>query len=149
VVSLDGYAELFVRSLHLDLEDLFEEPLEVQYPEFRRSSTQDSQSVVGVMEKGDLLSFVDELELSEAELSQQVQELAHDEPIGEWVGLIREFLLKRPGEGISFVALQRSLGIPWICLWLGLLHGGENWQLRQSGEFYNPHHIEVRAVLIK
>jgi hypothetical protein len=147
VVELDAYVELFVQFLHLDVSELFEEPEPVQYPEQRRSPCHDGQSLAGEVDKAALLSLVDELEreLNEAELTQQVQELAHDEPIGEWVARIRDFLSQQPSAVVSFPELTQGLEMPWVAVWLGLLHGGEDWQLRQEGEFYEASGIFVAA----
>jgi hypothetical protein len=94
------------------------------------------QSVVNEWDKAALLSFVDELE-REVEQTQQVQSLAHDEPILQWVEVIRAFLSQQPlGQAVSFVELVRSLSLPKVAVWLGLLHG-QGWQLQQKGEFYD------------
>jgi hypothetical protein len=147
VVELDGYAELFVQSQHLDVAELFEEPEAVNYPEDRRSPCHDDQSVTGEVDKAALLSLVDELEreLTEDELTQQVQELAHDEPIGEWVEMIRDFLSQPPDPVVSFPELVSGLNIPCVAVWLGLLHGGEGWQMVQAGEFYEAGGIQIRG----
>jgi hypothetical protein len=137
VIDLEDCSELFVQSLHLEMDELFEEPEGVCYPEQRRSPCKAEQSLVGEIDKAALLSFVDELELSEAELTEQVQELAHDEPIMEWVEAIQGFLSQQPlGQAVSFVELVRSLALPQVAVWLGLLHG-QDWQLQQNGEFYD------------
>jgi hypothetical protein len=137
VIDLNDCSELFVQSLHLEMDELFEEPEGVCYPEQRRSPCKAEQSLVGEVEKATLLSFVDELELSEAELTEQVQDLAHDEPIMEWVEAIQGFLSQQPlGQAVSFVELMRSLALPKVAVWLGLLHG-QDWQLQQTGEFYD------------
>jgi hypothetical protein len=151
LVDLDAYAELFVQSLHLDVSELFEESEPVHYPEQRRSPCHDGQSIAGDVDKAALLSLVDDLEreLDEEELPQQVQGLAHDEPIGEWVARIREFLSQQPSAVVSFPELTQGLEMPWVAVWLGLLHGGESWQMQQKGAFYDPQRIEVREVLIE
>jgi hypothetical protein len=143
VVDLDDCSELFVQSLHLDLDELFEEPDEVCYPKQRRSTSRAEQSLVGEVDKATLLSFVDALE-HEIELTKQVQSLAHDEPIMEWVEAIQVFLSQQRESATSFAEIVRFLTLPKVAVWLGLLHG-QDLQLQQTGEFYDGLKIMISA----
>jgi hypothetical protein len=60
--------------------------------------------------------------------------------------MIRNFLSKQPDPVVSFPELTRGLEMPWVAVWLGLLHGGERWQVRQVGEFYDVGAIQVRDI---
>ena len=146
-IDLEDCSELFVQSLHLDVSDLFEEPEAVQYPKERRSPCRDDDSVVGEVDRDVLLDVVDEWEpepeLSEADWEKRVRELAHGEEVSVWVDAIRDFLSQRFQGGdqddrgaISFPELGRALGMEQVPLWIGLLHGGGEWQVWQTGEFY-------------
>jgi hypothetical protein len=154
-ILAEDFFDRFVRqSMQVDFEQFIEPPSRLPRLVTERdfeSSSEDNQSLAGEVDKAALLSMVDELEreLNEAELTQQVQELAHDEPIGEWVEMIRDFLSNRPaGEAISFVELQRSLSMPRINLWLGLLHAQEFCQLYQQGWFYDPDTLQIKRMSI-
>jgi hypothetical protein len=102
------------------------------------------RSVVGEVDKATLLSFIDDLE-NEIELTKQVQSLAHDEPILQWVKAIQVFLSQQPEQTTLFAEIVRSLSIPKVAIWLGLLHG-QDWQLQQTGEFYDGARIVVSAL---
>jgi hypothetical protein len=155
-INLEDCSELFVQSLHLDVADLFEEPEPVWYPEGRRSPSRDDDSVVGNVDKDTLLGVVEEWEaepeLTEADLVQRVRELAHGEEVSAWVTMIRDFfsrrLLQVGDRGndrrlISLPELGRAVRLEVVPLWIGLLHGSEEWQLQQTGEFYDQTRILV------
>jgi hypothetical protein len=143
VLSEDFLSGLLRESMSVDLTDMMED-LEIPKLHVQRSPV---HSVAGEADKAALLSMVDDLEreLNEEELTQQVQALAHDEPIGEWVEMIREFLSQQPDPVVSFPEIVSGLKIPCVAVWLGLLHGGESWQMSQAGEFYEAGAIQIRG----
>lgn len=140
VVDLEECVDLFVRSLSLDVTDLFEEPESVQYPTNRKkkSSSQIDGSVVGEVDKEALLNWVDQVAaeqpLDEAQMTEQIRNLAHGENVEEWSRAVA-YYLQRLGSKICLPDLQRALEMPIVELWLGLLIGG--YSLEQQGEFYN------------
>lgn len=140
VVNLEECVELFVQSLSLDVTDLFEEPEPAQYPRNRKkkSLTQTNGSVVGEVDKEALLNWVDQMAaeqpLDEAQMAEQIRELAHGENVEEWSRAIAQYLLHLPSN-ICLPDLQQALEMPLVELWLGLLMGG--YSLSQQGEFYD------------
>ncbi|MGI0484301.1 hypothetical protein ACN4EK_02625 [Pantanalinema rosaneae CENA516] len=140
VVNLENCVDLFVQSLTLDVSELFEEPEPIQYPANRKqkSSIQEEGSIVGEVEKNALLNWVDQVAadqaLNEAQMAEQIRDLAHGENVEEWSRAIAQYL-QRFGSKILLPDLQQALGIPIVELWLGLLMGG--YSLSQQGEFYD------------
>nr|RNJ69406.1 MAG: hypothetical protein EDM05_08995 [Leptolyngbya sp. IPPAS B-1204] len=140
VVNLENCVDLFVQSLTLDVSELFEEPGPIQYPANRKqkSSIQEEGSIVGEVEKNALLNWVDQVAadqaLNEAQMVEQIRDLAHGENVEEWSRAIARYL-QRFGSKILLPDLQQALGMPIVELWLGLLMGG--YSLEQQGGFYN------------
>ncbi|OUC15079.1 MAG: hypothetical protein B0A82_08860 [Alkalinema sp. CACIAM 70d] len=147
VVNLDACVDLFVQSLALDVSDLFEESEPVQYPTHRkqRSSAQIDGSVVGAVDKEALLHWVDQLAaeppLDEAQMAEQIQELAHGENVEEWSRAIDQYLGSTCTE-IQLVELQKGLAMPIVEVWLGLLLGG--YPLVQRGAFYDDQTVWIK-----
>ncbi len=140
VVNLENCVDLFVQSLTLDVSELFEEPEPIQYPANRKqkSSIQEEGSVVREVDKNALLNWVDQVAadqaLNEAQMAEQIRDLAHGENVEEWSRAIAQYL-QRFGSKILLPDLQQALGMPIAELWLGLLMGG--YSLTQQGEFYD------------
>lgn len=140
VVNLEDCVDLFVQSLTLDVSELFEEPEPIQYPANRKqkSSIQEEGSVVGEVDKNALLNWVDQVAadqpLNEAQMAEQIRDLAHGENVEEWSRAIAQYL-QRFGSRILLPDLQQALEMPIVELWLGLLMGG--YALSQQGEFYD------------
>ncbi|OUC15158.1 MAG: hypothetical protein B0A82_08400 [Alkalinema sp. CACIAM 70d] len=140
VVNLDDCVDLFVQSLALDVSDLFDESEPVQYPTHRkqRSSAQTDGSVVGAVDKEALLNWVDQLAveppLDEAQMAEQIQDLAHGENVEEWSRTIGHYL-EKVHTSKKLIALQQALEMPLVEIWLGLLLGG--FRLEQQGAFYS------------
>lgn len=129
VVALEECVGLFVQSLHLDVADLFELPDSVQYPANRqpRSPVDPHDSLVGQVDKAVLLATVDQLSeehlLSEVEFAEQLRQLAGEEDILKWQQAIALWMQQSDSKAISLMQLQRTLEIPLIEIWLGLLLG--------------------------
>jgi hypothetical protein len=140
VVNLEECVDLFVQSLSLDVTDLFEDPEPVQYPTNRKkkSSTQVDGSIVGKVDKEALLNWVDQMAaeqpLDEAQMAEQIWDLAHGENVEEWSRAIAQYL-HHLHSNIRLADLQQALEMPLVELWLSLLLGG--YLLEQQGEFYN------------
>ncbi|MDX2243078.1 MAG: hypothetical protein NW224_20550 [Leptolyngbyaceae cyanobacterium bins.302] len=140
MVNLEECVDLFVQSLSLDVTDLFEEPEPMQYPTNRKkkSSAQVDGSIVGEVDKEALLNWVDQVAaeqlLNEAQMAEQIRELAHGENVEEWSEAIAQYL-QHLQSNIRLPDLQRALKMPMVELWLGLLMGG--YSLNQQGEFYD------------
>jgi hypothetical protein len=145
VVNLEDCVDLFVQSLSLDVTDLFEEPEPIQYPANRKKkSSQEEGSVVGEVDKNTLLNWVDQVAadqaLNEAQMAEQIRDLAHGENVEEWSKAIAQYL-QHFGSTIRLPDLQQALGMPMVELWLGLLIGGYSFE--QQGEFYDSHTLWI------
>ena len=146
VVNLENCVDLFVQSLTLDVSELFEEPEPIQYPANRKqkSSIQEEGSVVGEVDKATLLNWVDQVAadqaLNEAQMAEQIRDLAHGENVEEWSRAIAQYLdqIKLP---VQLLELQQALKMPIVEVWLGLLLG--NFSLKQQGDFYNGQHMWI------
>ncbi len=156
VVSLESCVDLFVQSLSLNLSELFEPEIPVQYPAHRQPA---SGSTAMEVDRATLLLLADQMAepVCEAdlnrELSEQIQRLAHDENVEQWSARIRSCLLA-PSQassqashqfGYRLLDIQQQLQMPLIELWLGLLLGG--YSLEQRGDFYDGDAIWVETVM--
>lgn len=151
VVNLESCVDLFVQSLSLNLSELFESPLPVQYPAHRKQAAEGSS--VAEVDKETLLLLADQAEqsgwedwetanLSDFDLAAQIQHLAHDENVAQWSTSIQSFLVASgQSEGSQLFEMQQQLNMPLIELWLGLLLGG--YSLEQRGSFYDGQSIWV------
>ena len=161
VVNLEECVELFVQSLSLDVTDLFEEPEPVQYPTNRKkkSSTQVDGSVVGEVNKEALLNWVDQMAaeqpLDEAQMAEQIRDLAHGENVEEWSRAIAHYfstlVTQKPCQShitISLSDLCHAMQKSLVEVWLGLLLGDKLYQFHQtSTNFYDTAGIEIKAEL--
>jgi hypothetical protein len=146
VVNLEDCVDLFVQSLSLDVTNLFEEPEPVQYPTNRKkkSSAQPDGSVVGEVDKEVLLNWVDQVAenqaLNEAQMAEQLRDLAHGENVEEWSQSISQ-CLQSLNSTVRLIDLQQMLEMPIVEVWLGLLLG--DYQLEQKSEFYDTQSVWV------
>jgi len=146
VVNLEDCVDLFVQSLTLDVSDLFEEPEPIQYPANRKqkSSIQEEGSVVGEVDKNTLLHWVDQVAadqaLNEAQMAEQIRDLAHGENVEEWSRAIAQ-QLQRLHANIRLSDLQQMLKMPIVEIWLGLLMGGYSFD--QQGNFYDTENLWI------
>lgn len=72
--------------------------------------------------------------LNEAQMAEQIRDLAHGENVEEWSRAIAQYL-QHLHSNICLPDLQQALEMQIVELWLGLLLGG--YSLSQQGEFYN------------
>ena len=161
VVNLEECVDLFVQSLSLDVTDLFEEPEPMHYPanRKRKPSTQIDGSVVGEVNKEVLLNWVDQMiaeqPLDEAQVAEQIWELAHGENVEEWSRAIAHyfstFVTQKSCQShitISLTDLCHAMQKSLVEVWLGLLLGDKSYQFYQtSNNFYDTAGIEIRAKL--
>ncbi|PSB23334.1 hypothetical protein C7B61_11800 [filamentous cyanobacterium CCP1] len=146
VVNLEECVDLFVQSLSLDVTDLFEEPEPMLYPTNRKKkpSAQVDGSIVGEVDKKALLNWVDQMAaeqpLDEAQVAEQIRELAHGENVEEWSRAIAQ-QLQRLHANIRLSDLQQMLKMPIVEIWLGLLMGGYSFD--QQGNFYDTENLWI------
>ena len=78
--------------------------------------------------------------LNEAQMAEQIQELAHGENIEEWSKAIAQ-QLQRLHANIRLSDLQQMLEMPIVEIWLGLLIGGYSFD--QQGKFYDTENLWI------
>jgi hypothetical protein len=129
ILTAEMLQEVLRHSMTLNLEEV----LEVIEPQQRH--TQPSDSLVEEMEKTNLLEFLDAID--EEQSKQQALQVAHNEDVSAWVTAIHEALsdsARRDIPKVSMLDVQRSLNLPLIEIWLGLLLGGF---VLEQGDFYS------------
>ncbi|WP_138506951.1 hypothetical protein [Nostoc sp. PA-18-2419] len=140
VINTDIFAGLVRTTMHLELDDLIEEPpvqtFRAHGPHQFTHPTTSSDSVVASVEKENVLAMLDIQTLVD------VHRLAGDEDVQKWQSAISLYLAQVKDE-ISLAQLQRGLKMPIVEVWLGLLLGG--FQLEQRGDFYNSRNVWVKT----
>lgn len=138
VISTDIFAGLVRTTMHLELDDLIEEPPAQSFrphgPHHFTHPTTSSDSVAAPVEKENVLAMLD------IQSVEDVHRLAGDEDVQKWQSAIAVYLAQVKDE-ISLAQLQRGLKMPIVEVWLGLLLGG--FQLEQRGDFYNSRNVWV------
>ena len=137
VLDFDELEGLVRQSMVFELDDLMEEPV----PVTRRSFTdEDVESVVAIVEKGELLKALE----GELEESEHLLDVIEDEDVGAWVELIQEWF-ESQGENYSDLStLLQATGLGLIRVWIAVLLG--DFEVRQIGGFYVCNTIQVRSV---
>lgn len=102
------------------------------------------QSVVAVVDAATLADAVEGLKSAvEEEIDREAAlSLAHGEDVESWTRTILVYFEQTEVQTVSLQILQRSLNLPWIELWLGLLLGG--YRLERRGEDFYGGEIWVR-----
>jgi len=98
----------------------------------RHQTPQSSNSVIGTVEKDNLLAFLEQVDQKQAQ--QEALAIAHEEDVTAWVDAIGQWQQAHHNQAVSLPELQRSLQMPLIQVWLALLLGG--FTIEQRGEFY-------------
>lgn len=139
----DAFERYVRQSMIVDF-DQFLEPLE-PLPRKVVERHQDSNSIVGNVDKEVLLQILEqdldqENLLSIEEEFEQVIGTAHGENVSAWIEAINRGLAENNAP-IRLMDLQKSLQLPIVEVWLGLLLG--NFHLDQRGGFYESYEIWV------
>lgn len=75
-----------------------------------------------------MLNWVDQMAaeqpLDEAQMAEQIRDLAHGENVEEWSRAIAQYLSTQTVESVCMTQLKQALPISLIEIWLGLLLGG-------------------------
>lgn len=142
VVPADFFDKFVRQSMHVDFAQFVEPPPPLQGRVSEHSKQKfpnDGRSVVGVVDKAALLKAVEqEPELSDEAAKDKALAVAHDEDISSCQRAIAYQMQQHSGKAVSLVQLQRTLGMPLIEIWLGLLLGEqEQYQWKTGGEFYS------------
>jgi len=132
VLTVAMLQEVLRQSMTLHLDEF------VEHPVIHRTFVP-TESIVGEVEKSNLLEFAEMLDQEQA--MEEALSLAHQEDVSAWIQAIQEWM-QREGKEVSLLVLQKMLKKPLIELWLGLLLGG--FALEQRGEFYQTEGIWVQ-----
>ena len=150
-VAHSFFSDIVRQTMAVDLSDL----IEPAPPRAHRRSKSNSKadSVAAPVDKSALLAMVEKLEakspaselpLSDEQKKQLALASAHDEDISAWQRAISHWLRARVStEPVFLLQLQQQLGMPLVEVWLGVLHTQEPCYLKQCGDFYDPHSIQV------
>ena len=139
IVKPDFFADMVRQTMAVDLSDLME-PVPLRQPRTKRIKPTAIQagSIAATVDKAAVLAMVDRLEAEatdEEAQKQQVLTIIYLEDVAHWVEVISQWLKAVPDDyTVTLAELYRSLDMPWIEVWLGVLLGG--FELEQQGEFY-------------
>jgi len=147
VMALDEFDSYVRQTMQIDL-DSHIEPIEKLGLPAQPSEHDDSQSLVGDVPKSVLLSVLDELRpepITEEEQMKIIKSLSHGEDVPLWSKRLNAYLQKRDStKPMTLLDLPKALGMPFAEVWLTLLLGDHDYQLRRTGDdFYSASDIEV------
>ncbi len=122
------FDELVLGRMEWDLGDLLE-TIEVEYPNERQAAP----AIVSVSKDA-------ALELADL---QTALDVAHDESVSEWGAAISLRLdeWEQPQQSVGLLELQKSVEMPLVQVWLGLLLNG--FTIEQRGDFYDAAQVWV------
>jgi YesN/AraC family two-component response regulator len=118
----------------------FIEPLQ-SLPRKIPEQAKNDNSIVGAIDKEVLIQALEqESLLSVAEEFERAISTAHAEDVSAWVEAIAQCITNN-SHPICLKDLQKSLKLPIVEIWLGLLLG--DFKLEQREDFYDPNGIWV------
>jgi hypothetical protein len=136
IMSLDAFDRYVRQSMVVDLEQFIEAPA---LPEYEREY---NLTVVREQSKAEILAAISESEETDPEVAyRDAMALAHDENVSEWGAAIALGLDEWDDESVPFLELHRSIEMPLVQVWLGLLLNG--FKIEQRGEFYETEQVWV------
>ena len=129
IPDLDFLAGMVKQTMFLDVSDLVEPSKSQSRREGKPEGPADS--IAGEVEKEAVLALVEQQE--QDALRAITLAVAHEEDVSAWISAIRQYLSQQP-DSVSLIDLQRSLEMPVVEVWLGLLLGG--FGVSQTGGFF-------------
>ena len=139
IMADDAFARYVRQSMVVDLEQ-FIEPLP-SLPRKNPEQTKSGNSIVGEIDKEVLIQALEqENPLSFEEEFERAISTAHTENISAWIEAIAECITNN-SHPICLKDLQKTLPLPIVEIWLGLLLG--NFKLEQRGSFYDSNEIWI------
>lgn len=135
ILTADMLQHFLRQTMTLNLEGLIDQPAS-------SSTTPPIDSVIGSVDKTNLLEFLDQLE--QEQTKEHALAVAHDEDVSAWINAIVQWMQADHAPEISLLELQRSLKMPLVEVWLALLLGG--YQVEQRGDFYQRDSIWINPV---
>ncbi|MBD2316492.1 hypothetical protein [Phormidium tenue] len=139
IMADDAFVRYVRQSMVADF-DQFIEPLQ-SLPRKIPEQTKQGNSIVGAIDKEVLIQALEqESLLSFEEEFERAISTAHAEDVSAWIEAIA-YSLKINALPMRLLALQDSLQLPIVEIWLGLLLG--DFKLEQKGVFYNSNEIWI------
>ena len=139
IMADDAFVRYVRQSMVVDF-DQFIEPLQ-SLPRKIPEQTKQGNSIVGAIDKEVLIQALEqESLLSFEEEFERAISTAHAEDVSAWIEAIA-YSLKINALPMRLLALQDSLQLPIVEIWLGLLLG--DFKLEQKGVFYNSNEIWI------
>jgi hypothetical protein len=143
VMSGDAFDRYVRQSMQIDF-DIYIEPLSSlprKVSEFSESEeVEGMQSVVAEIDRKVLLEAILSEPVDPETAYKEAIGLAHDEDVSAW-GAAISARLEEWGEPVSLLALQGSIEMPLVQVWLALLLNGMT--LEQRGDFYQTEQVWV------
>ena len=139
IMADDAFARYVRQSMMVDFEQ-FIEPLP-SLPRKTPEQTQNGNSVVGEIDKEVLIQALEqESLLSFEEEFKRAISTAHAEDVSAWIEAITQCITNN-SHPICLKDLQKTLPLPIVEIWLGLLLG--DFKLEQRGSFYDSNEIWI------
>jgi hypothetical protein len=139
IMADDAFDRYVRQSMVVDF-DQFIEPLQ-SLPRKIPEPTKHGNSIVGAIDKEVLIQALEqESLLSVEEEFERAISTAHAEDVSSWVEAIAQCITNN-SHPICLKDLQKSLKLPIVEIWLGLLLG--DFKLEQREDFYDPNGIWV------
>ncbi|AFY92788.1 hypothetical protein [Chamaesiphon minutus] len=142
VMSEDAFDRYVRQSMQIDF-DVYIEPLSSlprKVSEFSESEIDEVRSVVAEIDRKVLLEAILPEPVDPEIAYKEAIGLAHDEDVSAW-GAAISARLEEWGEPVSLLALQGSIEMPLVQVWLALLLNGI--PLEQRGDFYQTEQVWV------
>lgn len=137
VLTDELLAGILRHTMNLNLENLLEEV----DPQTRNRLPSPDDSIVGDVDKDDLLEMLDEIELKQTAL-----QIAYEESISDWSAIVQRWI-NAQSRTIDLATLLANVELSPVKAWLGLLLAdpGYLWehQWETDEEFYLPHCIKL------
>jgi hypothetical protein len=139
IMADDAFDRYVRQSMVVDF-DQFIEPLQ-SLPRKIPEPTKHGNSIVGAIDKEVLIQALEqESLLSVEEEFERAISTAHAEDVSSWVEAIAQCITNN-SHPICLKDLQKTLKLPIVEIWLGLLLG--DFKLEQRGNFYNSNEIWI------
>ena len=142
VMSRDAFDRYVRQTMQIDF-DVYIEPLSSlprKVSEFSESEVDEVCSVVAEIDRKVLLEAILSEPVDPETAYKEAIGLAHDEDVSAW-GAAISARLEEWGEPVSLLALQGSIQMPLVQVWLALLLNGMT--LEQRGDFYQTEQVWI------
>ena len=140
VLTAEMLHEVLRQTITLHLDDVLEDY--VSSPRQSQPAVEDD-SIAATVDKENVLEMLEAI--AEAEAKQKALSVAHAEDMSAWANAIAQWMQQQNRPIVPFLELQRSLEMPMVEVWLGILFGG--YPLEQRGEFYQSETVWVSEIV--